>query len=40
MTKGNNSNSDELSFNLGEVYYFLYSGKKKFNSIGDKEWND
>ena len=22
------------------VYYFLLGGKKKFNLIGDREWND
>jgi len=40
MTRGNNSNSDESSSNWRGVYYFLLGGKKKFNSIGDREWND
>ena len=40
MTRGSNSNSDESSFNWHGVYYFLLGGKKKFNSIGDREWND
>jgi len=37
---GSNSNSDESSSNWRRVYYFLLGGKKKFNSIGDREWND
>jgi len=40
MTRGSNSNSDESSSNCRGIYYFLLGGKKKFNSIGDKEWND
>jgi len=40
MTMGSNSNSDESSSNWRRVYYFLLGGKKKFNSIGDREWND
>jgi len=40
MTRGSNSNSDESSSNWHGVYYFLLGGKKKFNSIGDREWND
>jgi len=40
MTRGSNSNSDESSFNWRGVYYFLLGGKKKFNSIEDREWND
>ena len=39
MTRGSNSNSDESSSNWRGVYYFLLGGKKKFNSIGDREWN-
>ena len=35
-----NSNSDESSSNWRGVYYFLLGRKKKFNSIGDSEWND
>ena len=40
MKRGSNSNSDESSSNWHGVYYFLLDGKKKFNSIGDREWND
>jgi len=40
MTRDINSNSDESSSNWHGVYYFLLGGKKKFNSIGDREWND
>ena len=40
MTRGSNSNSDESSSNWRGVYYFLLGGNKKFNSIGDREWND
>ena len=40
MTRGNNSNSDESSSNWHGVYYFLLGRKKKFNLIGDREWND
>jgi len=40
MTRGSNSNSDESPSNWRGVYYFLLGGKKKFNSIGDREWND
>jgi len=40
MTRDINTNSDESSSNWRRVYYFLLGGKKKFNSIGDREWND
>jgi len=40
MTRDSNFNSDESSSNWHGVYYFLFGGKKKFNSIGDREWND
>jgi len=40
MTRVSNSNSDESSSNWHGVYYFLHGGKKKINSIGDREWND
>jgi len=40
MMRGNNSNTNELLSNWRWVYYFLLDGKKKFNSIGDREWND
>jgi len=40
MTKSINSNSYESSSNWRGVYYFILGGKKKFNSIGDREWND
>jgi len=34
------TNSNESSSNWRGVYYFLLGGKKKFNSIGDRKWND
>jgi len=40
MTRDSNSYSDESSSNWRGVYYFFFGGKKKFNSIGDREWND
>ena len=40
MTRGSNFNSDESSSNWRGVYYFLLGVKGKFNSIGDREWND
>jgi len=40
MTKGLNSNSYESSSSWRGVYYFFLGGKKKFNSIEDREWND
>jgi len=40
MTRVSNTNSDESSSNWRGVYYCLLGGKKKFNSKGDREWND
>jgi len=40
MTKGLNSNSNESSSNWCGINYFLLGGKKKFYSIGDREWDD
>jgi len=40
MTRGSYSNSDESSSSWRGVYYFLLGGKKNFNSIVDREWND
>ena len=38
MTRGDNP--IQMSRHLISVGYFLLGGKKKFNSIGDREWND
>ena len=40
MTRVSKSILDESSSNWRGVYYFLLGRKKKFNSIGDSEWND
>jgi len=40
MTRGFNGHSDNSISKWQEVYYFLLSGRKKYNNIGDWEWNN